>query len=520
VLGATLVAAFAGSLRAQVGDCEILPGTDEARVAGDISFIRRARLACPEGMRVSADSLMYHQSLQLYELFGNASFDNAEIGLRARDARFYNREARITAQGNVVLRRKEDGSSVTGENLVLLQKNDQRPNDELTVTGGRPHAVLRPKPREGEPSDTVPFEVDAERIVMRGEEMEASGSVELRRGELEGSGQDMTYIGTPGQLLLRGEATLLTTDYDLAGGLILLQMPNGEVEEVTAREGATLKSQQLEFEAPQIYFVLQDGELERLVGGRDPAWVPADSTARVQPIAIAENFTIRGDSLEVTAPGGVLESVVAIGRAHATSTAGDLVVTDLSPEVAREDWIRGDTILADFAAPEPDTTSTPEAGADTNGEEEFRLERLRARSNARAFYRMPVEDSTRTVAADTLAPAAPGDSLAPVAPADSVAVKPEAPKDCIAFHHVTGNAITIFMEEGTVTSMQVEGQVAGQHWEPPCATRTTPPSAPTPAVTPGSPSPPLPGPPPPPPPAAEVSARPRLVPTRSSGARS
>jgi lipopolysaccharide export system protein LptA len=488
---------------------------------GEITFMRAPRLACPDGMRVSADSLFFYESRQEHQLFGNVSFENADISLRARNAQYYSREGRITAQRNVRLLRKEDRSSITGENLELLQKNAQRPEDQLTVTGGRPHLVMHPKPREGAPPDSAqPFEVDADRIFLQGEQMQARGRVELRRGELRGSGNEVDYYGATGQLMLRTQASLLTADNDLSGGSLQIQMPDGQVEEVFAREGAKLVrvNQKLRFEAPMINFVLANGELERLTGARDPAWVPTDSTARVRPIAIAENFTISGDSLEVSAPGGVLQSVLAIGRAHATSTAGDLTMSEMTPEIAREDWIQGDSILAEFAPVEPDSAEqAPEAAADTaNGESEFRLEQLRAYSNARAFYRMPVGDSARSAEPDSLAAAVSADSAAVAAPSpDSAAAHAPASKDCIAFHHVTGNAITIFMQEGTVTSMQVVGQVAGQHWDPPCATRTAPPPAITPPTGAPASAPPPAGSPPPPPP-RETSGSRRPGPARSS----
>jgi lipopolysaccharide export system protein LptA len=468
-------------------------------------FIRRARLACPEGLRVSADSLIYHESLQLYELFGRTSFENAQIRLTSRDAQYQANQDRITAQGGARLQRKEDGSTVTGESIELLQRSDQRPQDQLTATGGRPHAVLAPEPRAGATPDSAgPIVVDADRIVLRGEDLEANGNAQLTRGDLEGSGNEIRYVANPGQLLLTGAASLLTETYDLTGGVILLQMPNGQVEEVTAREGATLDSERLKFEAPLIYFVLQDGELEQLIGGRDAAWAPVDSTARARPIAISEDFTITGDSLVVTAPAGDLESVLAIGGAHATSTAGDLVVTGLSPAVANEDWIEGDEILATFARPEPDTTAlAPTLPADSAAaEKDFRLERLRARVNARAFYRMPVNDSSRASAPDSIA----------ATPVDSTRVaQPAGDGDCVAFHYVTGHEITILLDEGSVTSMEIEGDVAGTHFEPPCASGGAPPGGAA-QPAPGS----LPGAPPPPPPSEAARPSARVDITRSS----
>src|SRR6185503_1025583 len=122
-----------------------------------------------------------------------------------------------------------------------------------------------------------------------------------------------------------------TDDYDLTGGLLFLQMPDGAIREVTASKGGSLLSEKLKFEAPKIYFLLEGGELERLVGGRDPEWVPPDTTVSRRAVANAEDFSIAGDSVEITSPAGALESVFAIGKGRA-ETASKLEVTAETPE--------------------------------------------------------------------------------------------------------------------------------------------------------------------------------------------
>jgi lipopolysaccharide export system protein LptA len=500
----SLVLALAGLLvvplrAAAQEDCEFLPGGGDVTDMGEITFMSRPRLFCSDGMRVSADSLRFFESTQLRELFGNVAFENADISLRARNAQYNSREGRITAQGNVRLLRKADGSSITGENLELLQKSALRPEEQLTVTGGRPHLVMHPKAREGAPPDSAqPFEVDAERIFLQGENMQARGNAELRRGELRGSGNEVQYFVEQGQLLLQGEGSVTTESYDLTGGRILLQMPNDQIRSVTAREGASLKGERLNFSAQRIHFEVNDGVIDLLVGGLDQGSAPTDSVP-MRPLAESDDFTISGDSVEINAPNGALETVLAVGRAHATSTASDVEVS-VGPELVREDWIRGDTILATFAPVERDSTALDHTMPDTTraDQPEVELQRLRARGRSRAFYRMPVRDTAAVAAPDT------------------TSAVPDSTAACVAFHHVTGQSITIFLEKGSVTTMRVVGDVAGQHWDPPCAARTAPPPTIAPAAdAPVPPAPPPAGSPPPPPP-GEASARRWLRPARSS----
>jgi hypothetical protein len=459
VLGPALVVSSPAVLGAQVGDCDFLPvGNDVVTVMGDVTHIIRPRLSCADGMRISADSLRHYGSANLFDLWGQVSFEDAEIRLQSSNgAQYFEAEKRLTATEAARLERKSDGSSVTGESLELLQQTASRPQQQLTATGGRPHAILYPERREAAPADTLPFEVDADRILLRGTEMDATGSVGSAANTVE-------YRAQPGQLVLRGSASLLMDGRHLTGGLLLLQMPDGEVSEVTAREGGSLVSERYTFVAPLIWFVLSGGELERLVGARDFAWTPPDSVKVEQPVAFAEDFSMRGDSIDVTALGGALDEVLATGNARAEAMSSDLVVPEGTPPIARRDWIEGDTIEARFIPIEADSAGappTPASDTTDTAQPDVRLERLFAHMGARAFYRM--EADTTRAARDTTA-AAP----------DSAANGTE-PK-CLAFHYVTGDSIVISFAEGRVVSTEVKGQVKGQHWEPPAGCRAGPPA--------------------------------------------
>ena len=87
--------------------------------------------------------------------------------------------------------------------------------------------------------------------------------------------------------------------------------------------------------------------------------------AAARPHALAADFEITADSLEVLAPGDQIERLFAAGRARSVSYAGDSLNVEELPEVARSDWLEGDTIIVTFApevaagAPTPAMVDAP-----------------------------------------------------------------------------------------------------------------------------------------------------------------
>jgi len=145
---------------------------------------------------------------------------------------------------------------------------------------------------------------------------------------------------------------------------------------------------------------------------------------------------------------GRVARLVAVGGARAESSARDSLNVATTPEIARNDWIVGDTVIAELG-PRSRQAERFEVGpplreeerAERDAEAEYVLERLVAKSGARALYRLPPADT---------AAATEGES------------RPQRP----AIHLVAGQAITIEMEGGQADRMTVEGQTFGSHFEP------------------------------------------------------
>jgi lipopolysaccharide export system protein LptA len=353
-------------------------------------------------------------------------------------------------------------------------------------------APAREAPRE--PAEPIPYEIYAQRIVLEGSRyFRATGSVEITRDSLDATAESVELDQEDGLLTLRDGARVKTSSTDLAADTIRLDLPEDEIREVFARGHAVLEGEDVRVLAPIISLFLSDGRLERLVAVRDPV---ADAQSEAlgemepppdrpgpltllpavvrelnlpefprQPLALAEDFRLTGDSLEILAPGEVLDELWAMGRARGEATGRDSLNTEDTPSILLVDWLEGDTIVASFTRVEvlradvpedtlavgdrpdlvlPDTLrpereplpwgDQPEAQADSV-EARYRLERLTARVAARSLYRMEPSDSTAKA------------------------------EGLLAVHYVIGDEIVIIFNQGEIERMEVEN-ARGTHLEP------------------------------------------------------
>ena len=405
----------------------------------------------------------------------------------------------------------------------------------------------------------VPYDIDAQHIYLRGEGyMLASGDAELYNEEFRALADSIEYRRGAGKLFLRGSAPRVNgfgAEYVLSGGAVDIDMDGSQI---TARNDAALAGREIDLTAPEIRVLMRDGALDRIVammerpaapgepaladgepaladgepaladgeptGGEGDAspTEPGDSAAALPPArprAVAETFELEGDSIDVQAPGEVLDRVVAVGGARGESLARDSLNTEDTPEIARSDWVAGDTITAIFT-PAASPGTPPEAGAGPVADEAeggYQLDRLVARGEAASLYRMspPPDDGGEEGEAeaggegDGNAPEGEAETEQPAAgeeaPAADVALNPEAdperesaettataqpaapaeaeddppregeeeaaraeepPESRLALHYVRGDLITIFMRDGEVTSVAVEGAARGVQLEP------------------------------------------------------
>ncbi len=283
--------------------------------------------------------------------------------------------------------------------------------------------------------DPEPYTVVGDRIFMSGSSyLSAGGAVVIERDSLLAFADSAEYEGATDELVLQGSARVESAAYELVGRTITMATVAAETDEVRALREAVLTGDHLRLTAPQIVAHITDGVVEELVAiplPSDPSAEP-DSADSVRPVALAQEFELTADSLQLTSPRDVLERIFAAGTARSVAHARDSLNVESLPEIARTDWLEGDTIVVTFApatsAGQPD---------DTTSEEEFEVERIVARLGARSLYRLAPSDTTAQIGVDPP-----------------------------AVHYVIGDTITILMSSGEVEGMEVIGQTQGVHLEP------------------------------------------------------
>ncbi len=454
---------------------ELVQGND-----GYVTYVSDPRIECDDGTRMRADSSVHFEATGFSQLFGNVRFQDDRKELNADRAQYFERVGRLQAQGSVLLVNVEDGSWFTGEDLVLLQEDDDRPEDDVTLRGGRPHASIVSKAAPDStditpgvpPADNLPqtsegtatYEVDADLIHLVGDRLfQARGRVEIRQETLQSYGDSLEFQQDIGWLTLFGNARILSQDtvsgdtLDVRGDTITMNMPDDQIEEIEARGRAHLLADDVDMRGPVIRLVFEEGELERVfavrrvVEGDPPPVIAGDiqyssSLNWAQPEALAEDFLLTGDSIEASLPGGELERVFAAGTARGVSSARDSLNTDATDELFRYDWIEGDTIIATFSSAladpgDPNADDTDPSDTDPGGSEaaeprDRQLDLLIALGldgQAKTFYR----ESPDSVGAG----AAAGGDLAEPPP--------------LTFHYVIGDEVRLFMKDGEVNRMEV-----------------------------------------------------------------
>jgi lipopolysaccharide export system protein LptA len=450
--------AGAGKVRAQEG-CRFGEGSLSFQVVtlagGDqITYMSRPHFVCAGGVEIWADSAVAYSGQSFSQFMGNVRYVDESRDLQADEARYFSQQARLQASGNLLVRDTVRGSVIEHGDLVYLRQASFRDEEEMTVTTGmdrvRPQALLYmgqatdTATEEGAevppPVDTeqTPYRVVGDRLFLVGDRyFEARGDVEIERDSLHAFGNQAEYDQEAGRILLEGDALVDGSDYDLTGRTIDIDVPGGEIRSVRAIRDGLLTGDRLELTAPSITLFLAEGVMDRLVATplrADPesADEPVDSADLVLPVAVAEDFRLTADSVDVVAPAQALDRIFAVGGARSESTARDSLNVGMLPEIALKDWLEGDTIIAVFL-PEDSITA---AAADT-GTAAYRLDRIMAHGNARSLYRL--------------------------LPSDSASRKGIDPP---AVHYVTGTRILIVMARGDVDRMEVEGPTTGWHLEP------------------------------------------------------
>ncbi len=337
-----------------------------------VTWLAEPFLVCPDGTRIRSDSAVVYEQSRRAELIGGVRFETEARLLESRLADYFEREGRLFARDDVVFTDLERGSEVRGDTLTYLGVTERRAEEQVTVTGGRPEAILEPPTdRVGPDRAPAPYRVIGNRLRFEGERFFwADGDVEVFREELEAYADSLAFDQGNGQLFLNGNARVLA-EAEMEGDQINLTIPDDVLERVTIRRRGRLVTEDLDLVGEEIRVTLEDEKLQRLVAVHRNG---SDEDPPPRPRAVTADFTLQADSIDVRSPDEILETVHAVGRARGeTLTRGQ---APLPVEAEDElDPTDADQILEQLEELGADPPREPDAeGVDEDGSDPPRIQ--------------------------------------------------------------------------------------------------------------------------------------------------
>jgi hypothetical protein len=294
------------------------------------------------------------------QFIGNFRYEDEQARVTSDFGTYYRDDERWEARGNVVYLDRRDGSRLEGPSVNYHRRGRGAREQEEAYADQRPRLTLVPRDSAGGPPE--PYIVVADRLRTRGQDqMWAGGAVTIDRSDLRGRSDslelDTGRAGT-GALIGRAEIRRAAEDsFALTGRRIDLTLEREELTGVTGRDSAALRSRDLDLVADAIRLSLARRKVVQSL-----AW----GTTR-KPVALADAYQVRADSLAVDTPDEALKELRAFGNAW----------VGLRPDTAQgeRDWLAGTRIIAQF---EPTMK---------NGRRQSVLSRIEAVNAARSFFR-------------------------------------------------------------------------------------------------------------------------------------
>lgn len=360
-----------------------------------------------QGNTLKADSAEYYGDLSVLFLIGNVHYTETRAKVDSDRMTYFQIEDRLHAEGNVNVR-LQTGSTMKGPAMDYYRITPTRPMTR-TIATGRPTMRVVQRSTAAEPP--APVYVVANTIVAEGDNLVyASGQVEITRPDVVAK-SDSAFLDGQREFarLMREPSVESRKDrpFTLRGGTIDLFSRNKKLERVVATPNGHALSQDLELVADSVDLRILGDELQQVM-----AW---GKTSRAR--ALSPDREIIADSIDARMPGQRLREVRATGAAYANSAPDSLRISSLE-----RDWIRGNSIIAEFDSIAPgDTAAKPQA------------RRIAADGAASSYYQIPVEGA--------------GGNLPNI-------------------NYVRGRLITILFEGKAVSTVDVQDQAAGVYLEP------------------------------------------------------
>ncbi|HEY7613640.1 MAG TPA: hypothetical protein VH764_11640 [Gemmatimonadales bacterium] len=318
------------------------------------------RLSC-RGTRISMES----DSVAAYggnvvQFIGRVKYRDSTLTMDADRGTYFKNRERWEARGKVVTKNLVTGSTLTGPSLDYLRVvQGVRDTMEMFATG-RP--TIQYVPSDTGMQAPEPYVIVGDRVRLKGnEQIYAGGKVTVDRSDFAsrsdslrlntGTGGDGSLVG--GRPVLRG---LGADSFSITGNRVDLKLDGRELTYLLAKGNSKAVNKEWELVADTIALDVNQRKLEQTL-----AW--GDS---LKPSATSTSYAMKADSLALDTPGQQLKEVRGFGRAWLGGTVYE-------PTKDR-DWMRGDTVVARFAA------------RDSAGTRRAVLSRIEARKAAQSYH--------------------------------------------------------------------------------------------------------------------------------------
>jgi hypothetical protein len=435
-----------------------------------------------------ADSAVRRQAEGELEMIGSVDYRDSVRTLVADTVVYFEAEDRIVAEGRVRLTRRASGSTLEGPRVEFVRS----PGGEVrrTVATGRPTMTLR---REGAADTVPPVVVDADRIVMRGEEeTRTRGDVRIRRPGMTARADSALFRMEEEVGELYGSPEVTGETWRLTGRTIRTRFEEGDLREVTAMEEAHARGEDFDLFADRIRARTAGEQIERL-------WASGEGRS----VAYAPPHRLSADSLAFRFTAGEIDEMDAVRSAEAVQVGDGIPEEPLAPvalDVGDRSWVAADTLELLFRA-RGARDSAPPSGPDDSGADTLAAPDTLAPGDGDAPTsegRAPAGD---TAAVSLLAPTSADTALAGVYPSEPLVgedagdgpaaddeasrdggrevetmralgnarayhvLEPDAPGERPSRHYQRGHAIVIRFEDGE--ARRIEGESAiGLHLDP------------------------------------------------------
>jgi lipopolysaccharide export system protein LptA len=322
-----------------------------------------------QDVHLRSDSAEYYGDQGVLYLIANVHYREPRVAVDSRRMTYFRIEERLIAEGDVyaVL---PSGTRMRGPRVEYFRAVPPIRSRTRTVATGRPTTTLVDKDTAGTKSQ--PTQLIADVVVNDADSVVyASGKVDVTRTDVNAHA-DSAVLDNSQEFarLLRKPRIEGTGDrpFTLVGKVIDLYSHQRQLERVVAQEGAHATSEDLDLTADTIDLRMSTGKLERAFvwgGGGE-----GGKGSRAH--AVSPERDIVADSIEIVMPGQRVREVHALRRAFAQSSPDSLKII-----TAEKDWLRGDTLVAEF-----DTAATADTAARP------RIRRIVATGRASSFYHL------------------------------------------------------------------------------------------------------------------------------------